>query len=468
MLKIVGLGPGSKDGIPSANLEALRNARRVILRTARHPSAEVLRGEGIAFETCDDLYESSQTFDELYAAIAERVISAGEGAVYGVPGHPLCGEESVRILLARCEAEVLPAPSFIEVTLAALRKPFSGALQVWNAHEPMAHWPDARANQMVYQVDSRQAANDAKLRLLQYFDAESRAYLVSDAGIATEKVLEIELSEVDKHEVGPMTTLYVEGLSLERPKGFYGLVDIVDRLLGPGGCPWDREQTHETLKRHAVEETYEVLAAIDSGDPDRLCEELGDLLLQSVMHAQMDAIEGLYDVDDVIARVSEKLVTRHPHVFGEGDARTADEVLQNWDAIKQREKGEPASILDGVPAALPSLLRAFEVSKRAARVGFEWPSVEEVWRKVEEERAELKEAISGGDASRIEEEFGDLLFALVNVARWLAVEPEDALRRMVDRFVDRFQAMERVAQKPLRELSAEEWDALWESAKSER
>lgn len=466
MLKIVGLGPGSKDGIPPANLEALRSARRVILRTAHHPSADLLREAGIAFETCDDLYESSATFEELYQAIADRVLSVGEGVAYGVPGHPLCGEESVRILLNRSEAEVLGAPSFIEATLAALRKPFTGALQVWNAHDPMAHWPDARANQMVYQVDSRQAANDAKLRLLQYFAPETRAYLVSDAGLDSEEVLEVELSEVDKHEVGPMTTLYLEGLPLERPKGFYGLVDIVDRLLGPGGCPWDREQTHETLKRHAVEETYEVLAAIDSKDPDRLCEELGDLLLQSVMHAQMDAIEGLYDVDDVIARVSEKLISRHPHVFGDGDAKTADEVLQNWDAIKQQEKGEPSSILDGVPPALPSLLRAFEVSKRAARVGFEWPSVDEVWHKVEEERAELMEAIAAKDAERIEEEFGDLLFALVNVARWVSVEPEDALRRMVDRFVGRFQAMERAAQKPLRELSAEEWDALWESAKS--
>ncbi|MCW5942280.1 MAG: nucleoside triphosphate pyrophosphohydrolase [Fimbriimonadaceae bacterium] len=249
--------------------------------------------------------------------------------------------------------------------------------------------------------------------------------------------------------------------------GLAGAVRVVDRLLGPGGCPWDQAQTHESLKRHLVEETYEVVEAIDSGDLEKLREELGDLLLQPLLHAQMEALAGSWGSDEVAQGLIDKLVRRHPHVFGDASVADADEVLKNWDRIKQSEKGgEPRSILEGVPKSLPALLRAFEVSKRAARVGFEWPDIEAVFAKLREEEAEFLEALAGGDPSRIEAEMGDLLFTLVNVARWARVEPEDALRRMLDRFTDRFQAMEATADRPLRDLTAAEWDALWERSKA--
>jgi tetrapyrrole methylase family protein / MazG family protein len=245
------------------------------------------------------------------------------------------------------------------------------------------------------------------------------------------------------------------------------LVLTVDRLLGPGGCPWDQAQTHETLKKHLVEETYEVLDAIDSGSLARLHEELGDLLLQPVMHGQISRAAGGFDTQDVAREIVEKLVRRHPHVFGEVDVADADEVLRNWDRIKQEERdGAPESILAGVPKAMPALLRALEVSKRAARVGFEWPDVEDVFKKLREEEAELREAIAEGTPAKIEAEVGDLLFTAVNLARWAGVEPEEALRKMLDRFTARFVEMERVAGKPLRELSFQEWDQLWEDAKS--
>ncbi|MBI1755771.1 MAG: nucleoside triphosphate pyrophosphohydrolase [Fimbriimonas ginsengisoli] len=245
------------------------------------------------------------------------------------------------------------------------------------------------------------------------------------------------------------------------------LVQLVRRLLGPGGCPWDQAQTHETLKRHLLEETYEVLEAIDSGDTAKLREELGDLLLQPLMHAEMARLAGGFDTDDVARAVVDKLVSRHPHVFGDVEAEDADAVLRNWDRIKKAEKGgAPESILTGVPVALPALLRAYEVSKRAARTGFEWPSMEALRAKVNEERAELDEALASGDAARIEAELGDLLFAVVNLARWAKVEPEDALRRMVDRFSARFRHMEASAERPLDQLSPEQWDALWVAAKA--
>lgn len=259
-------------------------------------------------------------------------------------------------------------------------------------------------------------------------------------------------------------TLVVVGES--PPSDLDGLVQIADRLLGPGGCPWDREQTHESLKRHLLEEAYEVLEAIDSRSPERLCEELGDLLLQPVMHAQMASLRGDFDVNDVARRLCEKLVRRHPHVFGPATVEDADEVLRNWDAIKKQEKGEGASsILEGVPRGMASLLRAFEISKRAARAGFEWPTLDSVFDKLAEEESELRHAILQGDPVAIEAEIGDLLFTAVNIARWAGVEPEDALRKMLHRFTQRFMEIEGSAEKPLRELSPREWDLLWERSK---
>lgn len=249
----------------------------------------------------------------------------------------------------------------------------------------------------------------------------------------------------------------------------YDLVRVSDRLLGPGGCPWDQAQTHESLKRYLLEEAYEVLDAIDSGSDEKLQEELGDLMLQPVMHAEMKKLAGRFDIDEVATTVVDKLIRRHPHVFDALSVEDADEVLRNWDRIKKSEKsGEaPASILAGVPKGMASLLRAYEISKRAQRAGFEWPDLESVFVKLEEEKAELLEVIASGDHEEIESEIGDLLFTTVNIARWCKVEPEEALRKMLNRFTERFQAMEAGAEKPLEELSLDEWDELWVSAKGE-
>jgi tetrapyrrole methylase family protein/MazG family protein len=463
---VVGLGPGSIRFLPEANATLLRASKKLILRTRIHPIADVLAREGVAFQTCDDLYDTAENFGQLYESIADRILAAGEEVVYAVPGHPSFGEESVRILAEKARIEIIPAPSFVDAVLSALAKPFSGSLQIWNAHEAEKLLFDPRAAQLIYQVDSPQAASEAKLRLMKRYPFDYPVHVVSRAGCDDEAIAQIPLEDIDRRQYDPLTSIYLEGMPLERSDGFYGLVEIVDRLLGPGGCPWDREQTHESLKKHLVEETYEVIEAIDSGDSEKLCEELGDLLLQSVMHAQMSAIEGVFDIEDVVAGISNKLVRRHPHVFGDVSVEDSQEVLRNWDAIKQKESAEPKSILEGVPRSLPALQRAAEVSKRVVRVGFEWGSLDDVFSKMDEERAELRSAISQQDALAQADELGDLLFTIVNISRWLKVDPEDALRTMVDRFTARFKQMESAASKPLRELSLEEWDDLWEKAKA--
>ena len=244
------------------------------------------------------------------------------------------------------------------------------------------------------------------------------------------------------------------------------LVWVVDRLLGPGGCPWDQAQTHESLKKYLLEEVYEVIDAIDARDDEKLCEELGDLILQPIMHGQIRHLAGGFDTDQLAQGIVDKLIRRHPHVFGDVTVADANEVLRNWDKIKQGEKGEvKTSILGGVPKGMASLLRAHEVSKRAARAGFEWPNIDSVFEKLHEEEAELMEALSDGAVDHVESELGDLLFTVVNISRWAGVEPEEALRKMLNRFTTRFMHMEHLTTKDLRSLSPEEWDDLWNQAK---
>lgn len=248
---------------------------------------------------------------------------------------------------------------------------------------------------------------------------------------------------------------------------FLKLKIIMDLLIGPFGCPWDKEQTHESLRKYLLEEAYEVLDAIDRKDLNSLKEELGDLILQPVFHMNLLQNNEQGKFDEPIRNICDKLIRRHPHVFGELLVDDAETVLKNWDAIKKTEKAESEakSILSGIPASLPALARAHEVSKRAVRAGFEWPDFEGVKAKVDEELKELEEAIAIGDPEKIESELGDVLFTLVNIARWQKVDPEHALRTMVSRFQKRFEFMESHATKPLTELSLEEWDELWIEAK---
>ncbi|MBP6965441.1 MAG: nucleoside triphosphate pyrophosphohydrolase [Armatimonadetes bacterium] len=253
---------------------------------------------------------------------------------------------------------------------------------------------------------------------------------------------------------------------------FEKLVEIIARLRGPDGCPWDREQTSESIKPNLLEETYEVLEAIDNRDPDELRSELGDLMMQAVFHARFSAERGEFDIGDSLRSINEKLIRRHPHVFGEAEVAGSDEVLHNWEEIKRAEKGNEnrTSILDGVPKAMPALARAMEISKKAAKAGFEWPDLDAVVAKMEEETGELKAELAAGDRGRILEEIGDLLFTVVNVARWKGVDPEDALRVMVERFSDRFRRMERAARdagRRIEDMSIAEMDAVWDRVKRE-
>ena len=249
---------------------------------------------------------------------------------------------------------------------------------------------------------------------------------------------------------------------------FDELVGVMARLRRKDGCPWDREQSHESLKPYIIEETYEVLDAIDRKDDDELREELGDLLLQIVFHAQIAAEQSRFTMDDVAAAIVEKLKRRHPHVFGNVEVEDSREVLRNWEEIKKEEGKD--SVLDGVPDGLPALLKAQRVQEKVRRVGFDWESIGGTFDKVREEIGELEKAVKDGDQAGIEDEFGDILFSLVNVARFLDINAEESLRQTTKKFSHRFRYIEnRIEEKgerPIEEYSLEELDALWNEAKS--
>jgi tetrapyrrole methylase family protein/MazG family protein len=262
---------------------------------------------------------------------------------------------------------------------------------------------------------------------------------------------------------------------------FEGLVALQTRLRAPGGCPWDREQTHDSLRRYLIEETYEVLDALDSGDPENLVGELGDLLLQIVFHAEIARETRRFDIGDVIGHVHAKMVRRHPHVFGNESASSSAQVLKNWEQIKVQERREakregkhraadtlPESILDGVPRSLPALLEAHQLTRRAANVGFDWQEVEGLFDKLAEETAELRVAVASGDRALREEEIGDLLFVCVNLARFLGFDAEISLKKANQKFSARFREMERAARESgqaLAEHSTDELENLWDAAK---
>lgn len=253
-------------------------------------------------------------------------------------------------------------------------------------------------------------------------------------------------------------------------KAFSQLVDLMAKLRGPDGCPWDREQTPESLKPFLVEECYEVLDALDEGSPDKVKEELGDLLFQIIFHARISEEQRAFTITDVIDAIMEKMIRRHPHVFGEEKVSTSGEVLANWEEIKKKEKAhqDRTSVLDGVPQGLPALLRAHAIQKRAARVGFDWTALDEALPKLDEEIAEFKQSLKSKDAAAIEDELGDIFFMLVNISRFLKISPEDALRKTISKFIHRFRYIEEhaaEANRALKDMTLDEMETLWQEAK---
>lgn len=459
--------------------EELIAADQIFVRTRQHPCIAELPAQ-LDIHSFDSLYESAEDFEQVYAGIVERLIeeATSEGQVlYAVPGDPRVGESTVLDLQNRVneggiDLVIMPGISFIEPCLDLLEidalegLQIADALELVSAHHPPLS-PDRPA--LVGQLYSRMIAADVKLTLLNQYPQSHPVKIIHLAGTTEAQIKSMNLVEMDRtDELSSASTLFIP--TLEEASSFERFQDTVARLRAPDGCPWDREQTHMSLRMHLLEECYEALLAIDRGDQEALLEELGDLLLQIVLHAQIATEAGDFRMTEVIAAINQKIVRRHPHVFEDLELEGVPEVLHNWEALKAAERdegGNEEGIMEGVPIGLPALSQANELQGRAARVGFDWQELSGVVDKVEEE---LNEVYAAETDQEIESEFGDLLFALVNYARWKDIDPESALRQANLRFRQRFGLVEKKARrdgKNLSEMTLEELDALWEEAKGQ-
>lgn len=475
---IAGLGPGRADDVTRRVWAALAAAQTVVLRTERHPCVPELPPVPNRV-TCDDLYESHDAFADVYDAIVARVMdyAAAGDVVYAVPGDPMIGEATTAKIHAAAEAagipvEVLPGVSFIEPSLALVGVDGIDGVQLHDAlvvgamHHPQIN-PDYPA--LISQVYNATVASDLKLSLMNQYPDEFPVVLIHGAGSSNARVERVALYEIDRSaHVNHLTSLYLPALG--DMSSFERFQEIIAHLRAPEGCPWDKEQTHESLRKFLVEETYEVLDAIDREDWDALAEELGDVLLQIVLHTQIAIEDGEFMMSDVLRAVNQKMLRRHPHVFGDVVASDADQVVTNWEAIKQREKagkGEvQGSLLESIPAGLAPLAQSLKLQHKAAKVGFDWPGIGPVADKLREELAEFLDADTPDEQMK---ELGDILFVVVNLGRHVGIDdPETALRLTNHKFRARFQAVERgvaASGRPWETFTLDELDVFWNAAK---
>ena len=491
-LIIVGLGPGSMEHLSCGVRDILRNGQKIFFRTARHPVVGELAAQGLTYEAFDRFYEKRETFAQVYQDIADHLLATlreekTDGPViYGVPGHPLVGEESVFLLLEQARAAgvrvtIKAGMSFIDNIITTLELDPTKGFVVLDALAYENRQVTGSCHLIFTQVYSRLVASDLKLSLLEVYPHDHPVVIVRAAGIAgAEKIIRAPLYELDHGDhFDHLTSVYVSPRTSEQHPvnrdsryPLDPLVDVMEKLLSPEGCPWDRQQDHFSLKPYLLEEVYEVIEAIDSKDMHKLEEELGDLLLQIVFHAMLAQKRGDFTNNDVIETITKKMIHRHPHVFGDISVKTAEEVLVNWEKIKAGEKetpqtGSPA-IMGNLNKALPALILAEETQKRARKVGFDWNDVAGAWDKLFEEINELKEAYR--EKINVEEEIGDLLFAVVNIARFAGISPEVALINTVHKFIRRFNYIEQHIVEnggKWEDKSLAYLDDLWEKAKKD-
>lgn len=522
---VVGLGPGAAGHISLETLNLLSQTAQVILRTAVHPTVAELEARGIKYIACDDCYEAGASFEEVYNAVVARVLEAAQqgDVVYAVPGSPLVAERTVVLLREAAKEqgavlEIKPAMSFLDLAYVALGIDPIAGLRIIDAQDFEAVADAGRYPLMITQVYSQLVASDLKLALMDQLDDEYEIYFLRNLGLPDEECRLVALYELDRQpHIDHLTSVYVAPAAdaaqllgdklifeeseededvaaavqlvdelAEEDEDFYEedeeleytdsfadkdimpLVDVMRVLREPGGCPWDREQTQESIRQNLIEECYEYLEALDNRDLEGMQEELGDVLMQVVFHARMSEEAGEFDLQDVIDGVVDKLIRRHPHVFGDTHVDNSAEVLVNWEAIKKEEKQERKHALDGIAQGLPALMRAYKLQQKAAKVGFDWDNKAAVWAKVEEELEEFKTALAADNKVEAEKELGDILFALVNYARHCDIAPEVALNGTNNRFEQRFNYVEEqvaASGKNWKEYSLEELDQFWCKAK---
>ncbi|WP_223703319.1 bifunctional methyltransferase/pyrophosphohydrolase YabN [Sutcliffiella deserti] len=480
-LTVLGLGAGDLEQLPMGVYKQIMNSEHLFLRTKEHPVIQDLEKEGLTYQSFDAMYEQTNSFEDVYEKITAQLLveSQEKNVVYAVPGHPLVAERTVQLLLEKSKnneinLKILGGQSFLDPMFTALGLDPIDGFQFHDATSLVKESIEPTQHMIFCQVYDAFIASEVKLTLMEILPDEYPVTIVTAAGSKQEKIIKVPLYELDHvTEINNLTSVYVPAVKEEQLlyRQFSSFRQTISILRGPNGCPWDQKQTHESLKKYLIEEAYELIDAIDDNDIDGIIEELGDVFLQVMLHAQIGEDEGFFNIDDVIEGINEKMIRRHPHVFGDASVHDAEDVVKRWDEIKKMEKGERAeqSILDAVAKGLPNLTKAFQFQKKAAKVGFDWENVEPMWEKVSEEMKELQEEIAqGGSQEDIATEFGDVLFALVNVARYYKLDPEEAVAYTNRKFYRRFTFIEKKVKElelEIETLSLEQLDEFWNEAK---
>lgn len=482
-IDIVGLGPGNINHLTLGVYKLLKNSKKVFMRTTMHPIINDLVSENISIESFDKVYDESENFEEVYNKISVFLIEEckkNNNVVYAVPGHPLFAEKTVEILLKmldnrqeeEIDIEIHSSMSFLDVVITSLKIDPVNGLKIINAMSIKENIPDIKVGNIITQVYDRFIASEVKLNLLEIYDDEKEIYVVSNSGITNkEKIKRIYLYELDRLDwIDYLTSVYIPPDDEINLTQLDTLLSIMDKLRSENGCPWDREQTHTSLRKHLIEEVHEVIEAVEKEDYDNLVEELGDVLLQIIFHCQIGKEENSFNIKDVIKGINEKLIYRHPHVFKKDLVEYSQ---SKWEELKKEEKGIKFQweLMESIPKSLPILYKAEKVQKKASDVGFDWDNYLSSIDKIIEECVELKDSLKKSQKDDIIEEAGDVLFSIVNVCRHLSVDPEEALNRTIKKFITRFKFIEKELYKRninIKETDINTLDELWEISKEKR
>lgn len=470
-IEVIGLGAGDMEQLPLGIYRTLKHSeKKVYVRTMDHPVVKELMREEVHFQSFDNIYEAHDQFETVYETIVKNLLESAEKEpiIYAVPGHPMLAEKTVQLLLDHEEAEVSISggQSYLDAMFTSLRIDPVEGFQFIDANVFTRDDLSYQQHIVFCQVYDAFVASEVKLTLLEDLPADYMITVIEAAGTANEKKQTIPLEELDRMEgISNLTSVYVAPVpdSLLQHT-FPCLRDVIRTLREPGGCPWDRKQTHTSLRKYLLEETYELIDAIEKEDDEAITEELGDVLLQVMLHSQIGEDNGYFSVDDVINRLTKKMIHRHPHVFGDG------EETKSWDELKTEEKQMDAhhSLLDTVIWQGPALETAETLQYQTAKVGFDWENKHDLWDKFVEEKQEFIEALEKDLEHEAEMEFGDILFVLANIARREGIQPEIALNRANKKFHARFSSMEQAALeegKSLKQMTFQELNTLWDQAK---
>lgn len=477
-IEVVGLGAGDLNQLPLGIYRLLTSGERLMMtRTMDHPVISALQKEGAQFESYDLVYQEEEQFADVYERIVADLLRKAreESLVYAVPGHPMLAEKTVQLLLEQkdIEVSVIGGHSYLDALFTSLKiDPIEG-FHFIDGTDFERDDLNYRQHLVFCQVYDRMIASEIKLTLLEDLPYDYEVTIIEAAGSESEVIRTIPLEELDHQlNISNLTSVYIP----PAPKHllnhrFTRLKEVIAQLRGPHGCEWDKAQTHGSLKEYLIEEAYELIDAINDQDDEGIVEELGDVLLQVMLHSQIGEDDGYFTIDDVIQSITKKMIHRHPHVFSDIQADSVDEIKKNWEKLKQEEKGTDREfILDGVPRHFPALLKAFKIQKKAAKVGFDWSQAEDIWGKLAEEVEEVKEAIQSGDRDNIIKEFGDVLFVIANLTRFYNINPEEALELTNQKFIFRFSYIEKKLKetgKDIHQTSLEEMDYYWNQAKGE-